>query len=188
MEATMRRTIWTPTLSWLAAASAALVLALAAPNEANVMGRLPTLFAKRLDQQPVVLPQQLPAERTLALVAYTRHQREEIQSWIRGLRLDEDSGIPWFRMSVLNDPGSESERSAIENRLLARHPSEADRSRLVPVFTDRDAFVRAAGISGTEHASVLVLNREGKVLARAEGRYDEAKAQALRETLLARGD
>ena len=35
---------------------------------------------------------------------------------------------------------------------------------------------------------MLVLNRDGKVLARAEGRFDEDKAQALRETLLARGD
>ena len=182
----MRRTIWTPTLSWLAAVSAALALAVAAPDESNVMGRLPTLFAKRLDQQPVVLPQQLPAARTLALVAYTREQGDEIDSWIRGLRLDEDASIPWFRMRVLNDPGNESARSAIEDKLLARHPSKTDRSRLVPVFTDREAFVRAAGVSGAEHASVLVLDREGKVLARAEGVFDEAKAQALRETLLAR--
>ena len=179
----MKRTIWTPTLSWLAAVSAALVLAFAAPDETNVMGRLPTISAKRLDQQPVVLPNELPAERTLALVAYTRNQRTEIESWIHGLRLDQDTNIPWFRMSVLNDPGSEDARSEIERRLLARHPAEADRSRLVPVFTNREAFVRAAGISGTEHASVLVLDRDGKVLARAEGQYDEDKAQALRETL-----
>jgi hypothetical protein len=56
------------------------------------------------------------------------------------------------------------------------------------VFTDRQAFIRAAGLTGTEHVWVLVLDREGKVLARAEGPYDERKAQALRETLLARGD
>jgi len=179
---------WTPTLSWLAAASTALVLALVAPSESNVMGRLPTLVAKRLDQQQIVLPQELPADRTLALVAFTRHQRAEIESWIRGLHLDEDSSIPWFRMSVLNDPGSESERSAIEEKLLANHPLPSDRSRLVRVFTDRQAFARAAGVSGTERASVLVLNREGKVLARAEGPFDEAKAQALRATLFARRD
>lgn len=184
----MRKTIWTPTLSWLAAVSAALALALAAPDESTMMGRLPTLFAKRLDQQPIVLPQHLPAERTLALVTYRRDHRAEIDSWIRGLRLDEDSSIAWVRMPVLNDPGNESERSAIEDKLLARHPSPSDRSRLVPVFTNREAFVRAAGISGTEHASVLVLNRDGKVLARAEGQFDEAKAQALRETLFARNE
>ncbi len=56
---------------------------------------------------------------------------------------------------------------------------------MVPVFTDREAFIRAAGISSAKHASVLVLDRSGQVLARVEGPYNEDKARALRETLLA---
>ncbi|WP_231402420.1 hypothetical protein [Caenimonas aquaedulcis] len=177
--------MWTPTLAWLAAVTGAVALAVLAPSESSLLGRMPTVSAKRLDQQKMVLPQGLPAERTLALVTFTRGHRVEIDSWIQGLRLDRDSSIPWFRMPVLNDPGTDNARGDIENKLLARHPAESDRSRLVPVFTDRDAFIRAAGLSGTEHAWVLVLNREGKVLARAEGGFDEDKAQALRQTLLA---
>ena len=179
----MTRTILTPTLAWLAAVSAALMLALATPDETNFLGRLPTLTVKRLDQQRIVLPQGLPAERTLALVAFESSQRDEIRSWIRGLRLDEDPSIAWFKMPVLNDPGTEQARSEIESILLARHAQDIDPSRLVPVFTDRDAFIRAAGLTGTRHAWVLVLDRDGKVLARAEGRFDQDKAQALRETL-----
>lgn len=179
---------WTPTLAWLGLAGLALVLAFAAPDEGNVMGRLPTISAKRLDQQPFILPFQLPAERSLALVAYTKHQREEVQSWVRGMQLEADSAIFWFRLSVLNDPGSETARSEAEKRLMARYPQASERARLVPVFTNREAFARAAGGSGTDHAAVLVVDRNGRVLARAEGAYDEAKAQALRETLLARSD
>lgn len=181
----MHRTIWTPTLAWLAAVTGALALAIAAPSESNLMGRLPTLTAKRLDQQLVVLPHGLPAERTLALVAFQTGHRAEIDSWIKGLRLDHDPTIPWFKMPVFNDPGNESARNDIESRMLARHPAGKDPARLIPVFTDRQAFIRAAGLTGTEHAWVLVLDREGKVLARAEGMFDENKAQALRETLLA---
>lgn len=183
-----RTTIWTPTLAWLGAAGLALAFAFAAPDEVNVMGRLPTVNAKRLDQQPLTLPAQLPAERSLALVAYTKHQREEVQSWIRGMHLELDSALPWFRLSVLNDPGSESARSAVERRLLAQYPNAVDRARLIPVFTNREAFARAARVSSTDHAAVLVVDRDGRVLARAEGAYDEAKAKALRETLLARAD
>lgn len=181
-------TVLTPTLAWLGAAGIALALAFAAPDEVNVMGRLPTIHAKRLDQQPLQLPAQLPAERSLALVAYTKHQRDEVQSWVHGMQLEADSAIPWFRLSVLNDPGSESERSAAEQRLLKHYPHASERARLVPVFTNRDAFARAAGVSGTQHAAVLVVDRNGRVLARAEGAYDATKAQALRETLLARAD
>jgi hypothetical protein len=178
----------TPTLAWLAAVSAALMLAYATPNESHVMGHLPASFAaKRLDQQPMAIPGELPAERTLALVAYTKAQRDEIDSWIRGLRLDTDSAIPWFRMPVLEDPGTAAAREQIESKMLAHHAG-ADRSRYIPMFTNREAFARAAGLSSTDHAAVLVLNRDGKVLARAEGPFDEDKARALRETLLARRD
>jgi hypothetical protein len=181
----MKRAIWTPTFAWLAAASAALLFALAGPDEVNVMGRLPTISTKRLDQQPIAIPSQLPAARSLALVAYTKHQRDEIHSWIHGMQLEHEPDIAWFRLSVINDPGSESARSEVEQKLLARHPRETDRARLVPVFTNREAFARAAGVSGTQHAAVLVVDRNGHVLARAEGPYDPAKAQALRETLRA---
>lgn len=152
------------------------------------MGQLPTLTAQRLDQQRIVLPGGLTADRTLVLVAYTRNQRSEIDSWIQGLHLNQDSTIAWIRMPVLNDPGDEDARNAITSRIAQRHPASSDRSRLVPVFTNREAFARAAGLSSTEHASVLVINRDGRVLARAEGPFDEDRAQALRETLAASGD
>lgn len=184
-EAAVTNTIWTPTLAWLAAVTGAFLLAMAAPDESNFLGQLPTLTVKRLDQQRYALPQGLLAKRTLALVAFQPGQREEIRSWIRGLRLDEDRSITWFKMPVLSDPGSERARSDIESVLLAGRASEIDRARLVPVFTDREAFIRSAALTGTEHAWVLVLDRDGKVLARAEGKFDQAKADALRETLRA---
>ena len=184
----MKKTIWPPTLAWLAAVVGALVLAFAGPNESSVMGRLHPVTAKRLDQQVITLPQGFTADRTLALVAFQRGQRAEIESWIDGLRLRQEQGISWLRMPVLDDPGTETARNDIHNSLLARHSTSGDKARLVPIFTNREAFIRAAGLSGTDHASVLVVNREGKVLARAEGLFDHDKAQALRETLLAQGN
>jgi hypothetical protein len=184
----MKSTIWTPTLMWLAAACAALVLAVAGPSESNVMGRLPAPTVERLDQQRIAVPRGMKADRMLALVAYSKAHRAEIDSWIKGLHLDTDSTIAWFKMPVLNDPGDERERHAVERKLRAQHPGDVERARLVPIFTDRQAFIRAAGLSSPEHASVLVVDREGKVLARAEGRFDESKAQALRETLLSQNN
>ena len=172
-------------LAWMAAVTVALMLAWAAPTESALMGRLPTLNAKRLNQQPIALPHELPAQRTLALVAFQRGHRTEIESWITGLQLRENTSIAWLKMPVIEDPGSESARSVIESGMRARHHTEADRARLVPVFTNRDAFMRAAGLSGSEHAWVLVIARDGQVLARVEGEYSVEKGDALRETLLA---
>ncbi|MDQ6880798.1 MAG: hypothetical protein M3150_01735, partial [Pseudomonadota bacterium] len=149
-----------------------------------LMGRLPAITAKGLNQQPISLPQGLPAGRTLALVAFERGHRAEIESWITGLQLRENNAIAWLKMPVLDDPGSESARTDIERGIRARHSAEVDRARLVPVFTNRDAFMRAAGLSGSSHAWVLVVGRDGQVLARVEGEYSPEKGQALRETLL----
>ncbi len=167
-------TLLTPTLAWLAAAAGALLLAGVAPSENGMMGRLPSRALPRLEP-PVA------SDRVLALVGFDRSHRGEINSWIEGLRLHEDRTIPWVKMSVLDDPGDEAARQALAGRLRATHDLPAQ--RLVPVFTDRGQFVRAAGLSGPEHASVLVLDRDGQVLARAEGRFDPARATALRETL-----
>lgn len=182
----MTTTIWTPTLAWLAAAAGALILAFATPSESNVMGRLPSPTAKRLEQQQLFA--ELPNGRTLALVGFSRDQWVEIHSWIDGLRLRQDSPIAWVKMPVMKDPGNEDARSAIESRLLAGHAQKPNPAPLIPVFTDQNDFIRAAGLSGTDHASVLVLNRDGRVLARAEGHFDPAKAAALRETLASRDD
>ena len=177
--------IWVYALAWGGATLLALTLAVVTPNETSVMGRLPALVAKRLDrgQTPVSLPQGLPAGRTLALVGFRRDQHAQLESWIDGLKLRHDKSIAWVRMPVINDTGDAAHRSAVETRLLSRYPDEAERASLLPVFTDREAFVRATGVTGTDQAVVLILDRDGQVLARAQGMFDPDKAEALLETL-----
>lgn len=175
-------------MGWSAAVTLATGMAFVAPSESSVMGRLPEATAKPPARPALLLTEALPAERTLALVNFSRSQRPEIESWIHGLRLKDDRSIAWVRMPVVNDPGDDRSRAAVERKLLDRYPSAWERSRMVTVFTDRDAFVRAAGLTGTHSAYALVVNRNGEVLARVEGEFDESKAASLREVLLARAD
>lgn len=184
----MSSTGWRPLLVWLAAAGAALALALHAPHERRVLGKLPGVAAQQLMQVRAVLaPEPVPA-RVLALVAFEASPREEIQGWIDGLQLQREFRIAWVKLPVVQDPGDEAARRDIERRLRERWPRLAERARLVPLFTDRAAFVREAGLSDPDHASVLVIDREGNVLARAQGPFDPGKAQALRETVVAQNE
>lgn len=168
---------------WLAAVLVACVLALGFPSERSVMGSLPPLAAKDLNRKHLQLPADLGAERTLALIGFDRSHAPGLDSWVQGLRLQTEPGIAWLRMPVLNDPGNASHREALEAFLMARYPNRQDRARMVPVFTDRDQFVRTAGLTSTSQPHAVVLSRSGEVLARAEGWYSEEKAQALLETL-----
>ena len=174
--------IWTYPLAWFAVVVVAFILAIAAPRESGVMGRLPPAVGQALDlKQPAA---KSGDERILALITFNRGQRKDAESWISGLKLQNHRSISWVRMPVVNDPGDPAARAAAEGRLLAHYASPRERSNLLPVFVDRDNFVHSAGLLDTDTAYVLVINRNGDVLARVAGEFDEDKAQALRDTLL----
>jgi hypothetical protein len=179
----MKNNMWMNTLAWFAAILVALSLAVAAPNETLVMGKLPSLVAKRLDQSPVQLPSGLGAERTLALIGFSRKHRPDIESWIEGLQLERDRSISWVRMPVLNDPGTPSARDALDMHLREHYANVRAREAVIAVVTHRDAFVRAAGLGNTDQMVAAVISRNGDVLARVVGGYNPDKAQTLRETL-----
>ena len=172
---------------WLAAAGLAMALAFASPTELSVMGHLPAFMSHMLAGRAITVPDDLPAERTLALLTFKRTQKEHADSWVEGLNLKNDPSIKWIRMPIVNDPGTPEGRDEIKNRLLGRYNAEDERANLLPVFVDRKSFVRSAGLSGVDQAVVVVLNRQGEVLARVEGAFDETKAANLRETLQSRG-
>lgn len=180
----MKNSMWMNTLAWFAAILIALSLAVVTPSETLVMGKLPALVAKRLDQQTIHLPAGFAAERTLALIDFSTQHRADIESWIEGLQLDRDRRIAWVRMPVLDDPGNPVARDALQEHLRERYGNVRTRESVMAVVTQRDAFVRAAGLGNTDQMVAAVINRNGDVLARAVGPFDPDKAQALRETLL----
>lgn len=172
--------------AWLLAAVMAFLLAFAAPSESRVMGHLPALLSHNLKDQPVALPQGLPSDRTLALITFKRGQRPQVEgwvNWVKNLNQAAPDAVNWMRVSVVNDPGTDGARGEVWSRLLEKYPSDAERANFVPVFTNHASFVRASGFSGTDQVMAVVLNRQGDVLARAEGPFDADKAQSLLETL-----
>lgn len=173
---------------WLVATGVAAALAFASPTDTRVMGQLPMFMAQTLAQRPMTVPQDLPSERTLALITFSRTQKEHAEAWIEGMNLRHDPSVTWLRMPVVNDPGTAQGRDEVQSRLLVRYPLDDERARMLPVFTDRENFVRSAGLRGTDQVVALIVNRRGEVLARAEGRFEPGKAASLRATLQGCGD
>ena len=174
--------IWKDTLTWGLIAAGAVALALVAPKGVSVLGQMPSVSATDLNKKPLEIPEGLRAERTLVLLSFQRGQSQDVDSWIKGLGLHGDSSISWVRMAIINDPGDQG-RSVAESRLLARYTAAQDRARLVPVFTNRDAFIKSTGLDGIEQMAAVVVNRQGEVLARAQGPLDADKKALILDTL-----
>lgn len=174
--------IWSHPGSWLAVTALAVLLALSTPHPHAALWRLPSDVGAHLGRAAPPGPA-VDGGRVLALVTFHRDQQAQADSWIRGLQLHGDSDIRWVRMPVFEDPKDALRRDAKEVRLRLHYAGRPEHAHLVPVFTDRAQFVRATGVSSTAEAVVLVLSREGEVLARESGPYDEDKALHLRATL-----
>ncbi|MBC7719696.1 MAG: hypothetical protein H7Z77_07885 [Chitinophagaceae bacterium] len=182
MKIHLSRTVGFVTL-WLAAVAAAIGLAVVAPSESSVMGHVPYFVSHAFQHKLSGTPGEAQPDRTLALITFKRGQGAQADSWINGLNLRNDHSIAWMRMPVLNDPGTDSRRSAIESRLQQSYPQDTEHSKVMPVFTNRSEFLRSAGLEDTSQCYAVVVNRQGDVLARVAGEFDASKAELLRETL-----
>ena len=174
---------WKDSLMWVSVASAAFLFAFATPTGQAILGRVPALIGSDLNRKPISIPAGLTAERTLVLVSFQRGQGRDVDTWIRGMSLREGGAVQWVRLPILNDPGDLSGRNEVESRFQARFTSPQERSKVVPVFTDQQAFLRSVGLTGTDQISALVLNRNGEVLARVEGVFSPDKKDLIEDAL-----
>jgi hypothetical protein len=178
----MMRTIWTDSFAWMLTVCAAVGLTLLAPTGLSVLGHLPRMAATDLNQRQLSFPEDLPAERTLVFVTFMRGQNVDVGHWIDAMGLNEHSTLAWMRLRVFERAAYE-QRHAIEHHLHASYTTSTSRATVVPLYTDSDAFARELGLPSQKHMYAIVINRQGHVLARAEGLYSQEKAAALLERM-----
>jgi hypothetical protein len=147
--------------------------------------RMPSIAAENLNERAMTLPADLPAEKTLVLMAFQREQQEEVDTWIKGMDLT-NAKLPWLEVPVVGAAGS-FRRGVVNGGMRMGIRDEAVRERIVTLFTDRVALLRTMGLPGEGKVVLaLVMNRSGEVLAQAQGRHSSEKAQLLLAALQAK--
>jgi hypothetical protein len=142
------------------------------------LGRMPTVTAESLSEKPFTLPAQLPAERSLVLVAFEREQQTALNTWVAGLNLN-DNKLPWIETPVIAKPNALL-RAFINGGMRSGIQDTAMRDRTITLYTDPVALRKDMGLSGDgKTVWVLVVDRAGQVHAKAEGVYSADKAKPL---------
>ena len=149
----------------------------AQPNDEN-KGFFPFLAGENLNGKAFHLPQDLPAEKTLVLIAFEREQQVVLDSWSHGLDLL-NGQIAWIEIPVISTPyvlGSFIINSGMRRGI----PNPKIRERVITIYTDREAFAKSMGIEYNKNeAYVAVVDRSGKNLGFVKGLYDENKAREI---------
>ena len=55
-----------------------------------------------------------------------------------------------MRIPVLSEQGTADGRSDAEKRVIERHTADKQRTRVLPMFMDKTAFARSAGLTNIE--------------------------------------
>jgi hypothetical protein len=153
-----------------------------AAHAQNNPGRMPTVSAENLNEKPIVLPAQLPAPKTLVLMAFEREQQTALNTWIDGMGLKDDK-LPWIETPVIAKPFG-LVRGFIDRGMRRGIPDPAMRERTITLYTDPEELRRVMGLSGDgKQVWVLVVDRSGLVLAQATGNYSADKAKPLLDAL-----
>lgn len=164
-----------PLMVWAPGAAFAQALP---PTAVVGLGQMPVIQAQTLAQQKLVLPQDLPADKTLALIAFEREQQANVNTWIEGLGLN-TATEPWVELPVVGPQGSFM-RAVIDNGMRMGIRDEAMRRRVITLYTDREAFVQAMGLpNGMRTIYAAIIHRSGQVLAVVPGDYTPEKAAVL---------
>jgi hypothetical protein len=145
--------------------------------------KLPMLHARDLNGHRRILPDDLPAKKTLLLIAFKRQQQESVDSWIGGLDLNSPhNNISWLELPLLHKGWkwiapwiNQGMRYGITEKKLRAH--------VVTIYTDRSSFLKAMGLTSTQLIAAVVVDPDGRILETVLGDYSNDKSHILLKTL-----
>lgn len=151
---------------------------------------------RSLSGADVVLPDDLPAPRTLALLAFQQRHQGCVDRWIARA---EAAGVPGSPVDMA--PGDETcvveipvlstrwkvGRGFIDGGMAANIRIPRVLARTITVYTNVSAFQKVLGVPGSEEVQACVVTPSGDVLARVPGDPTDAAWEVV-SAALARDD
>jgi hypothetical protein len=140
----------------------------------------PVTEGVNLQRQRVLLPSGLQGDLNILIIAFQRWQQATIDSWVPFVEELEQthSGMRYHELPTLERLDSLS-RTLINEGMRAGIPDARSRQRTITLYVDRAAFRSALDLPDENTIYVLLVNRQGRVVWRAEGTLTGDKSQSL---------
>ena len=146
--------------------------------------RFPTVTGSNLQRQKLTLPQDFQGEQNLVFIAFQQWQQAQVDTWIPFARQLEatHSGVRYYELPTIRRLNALS-RTFVNEGMRAGIPDPVARERTITLYLDKIAFRRDVQLPGEEDIHVLLVDRQGRVLWRAEGSFTADKGESLAETI-----
>jgi hypothetical protein len=156
----------------------------AARAENLAAAHFPSIAASNLEKRDFNLPADFEGDRNLLLIAFERDQQKDVDTWLRQMKQFEalDSRFRYYELPTIQRPSAIT-RWFIDTGMRHGIPDLKERERTITLYLDRKPFCDALLISDQKTIYALLVDRQGKVLWRSEGTFDESKGASLRGAL-----
>jgi len=144
----------------------------------------PAVTGRSLTGRTYHLPADFEGERNLVLVAFKRHQQEDVDTWTPHLRplAARDSTLRAYELPTLGH-GYTWMRGFIDGGMRRGIPDSAVRAATITLYINKRSFRDTLAIADENRIHVLLVDRAGRILWRAEGPYTAEAEAALKRVL-----
>ena len=144
----------------------------------------PSITGSNLERRRFDLPGDFEGDLNLVIIAFQMFHQNWIDAWAPYLKpmLAEVPEVPLYELPVLDhfDP---IRRWMIDGGMRAGIPDRATRAATITLYTDKRVFRQALSIPDESSIHLLLVDRQGAIHARVEGRYSAEKLATLAEGL-----
>jgi len=152
---------------------------------AQSTAHFPEVKSSNLEGRTFQMPGDFEGDRNLLLIAFEREQQSQIDTWLREMKRFEeiDPHLHYYELPTISKLNGLT-RWFINSGMRRGIPDKNARARTITLYIDKQPFNDALQIQSEKTIYAILIDRQGKVLWRAEGTFDESKGQSLREFLL----
>ena len=152
--------------------------------ESSAGEHFPRVKASNLEKRDFNLPADFEGERNLLLVAFEREQQKDVDTWLREMKRFEeiDPGFHYYELPTIQRPNAFM-RWFIDTGMRHGISDRKARERTITLYLEKKTFVDSLLITDQKMIYAFLVDREGKVLWRSEGVFDETKGASLRSAL-----
>jgi hypothetical protein len=142
--------------------------------------QFPTVTGANLQRKKLNLPQDFQGELNLVFIAFQQWQQNQVDTWIPFARQLEGThaGVRYYELPTIQQLNVLA-RTFINEGMRAGIPDPMARERTITLYLDKTAFREALQLPGEDDIHVLLLDRQGQVLWRTEGRFAPEKGDSL---------
>jgi hypothetical protein len=140
----------------------------------------PIVSGYNLNRQEFEFPRDFGGDLNLVIIAFQQYQQTIVNTWIPFAQQVEEQfpGVLYYELPTIYKMPSFS-RTFINEGMRAGIPDQTARERTITLYIDKQAFKSALDIPGEGDICILLVDRDGNILARTSGEFTKDKADEL---------